>query len=183
VVAAARECFATKGVARTRMDDVAEAAGMARQNVYRYVSGRDELVELAIVERLREFAETLVGQLDPHGGDLETSFVDHVIRSAMLGRQDAEFVYLTDALPRVTLNLLVGGPDAHETVRRAFEPLIRRAHAEGALRTDVSEDEMIYWLQGILTLITPRVDLDEAALRRMVEKFTLPALLKSEPGP
>ena len=50
IVRAARECFARVGVQRPRMEDVARGAGMSRQGVYRYVSGRDDLVELAIVE-------------------------------------------------------------------------------------------------------------------------------------
>jgi hypothetical protein len=78
----------------------------------------------------------------------------------------------------VELNLLVGSPEVREIVRDSFEPLLRRARTEGALRTDASEDEMIEWLQGVLTLLTPRTDLDEAALERLIEKFTLPVLLK-----
>jgi AcrR family transcriptional regulator len=178
VVVAARKCFAERGVARTRMDDVAEAAGMARQNVYRYVSGREELVELAVIERLREFQEQLLSDLDESAGDLPSAIVDHILRSVRIGRDDAEFLYLTDALPRVELNLLVGSPEVREIVRDSFEPLLRRARTEGALRTDASEDEMIEWLQGVLTLLTPRTDLDEAALERLIEKFTLPVLLK-----
>jgi AcrR family transcriptional regulator len=178
VVEGARKCFAARGVPRTRMDDVAEAAGMARQNVYRYVSGREELVELAVIERLREFQEQLLADLDESTGDLPSAFIDHILRSVRIGRGDREFLYLTDALPRVELNLLVGSPEVREIVRDSFEPLIRRARTEGALRTDASEDEMIEWLQGVLTLLTPRTDLDEAALRRIVEKFTLPVLLK-----
>lgn len=178
IVAATRGCFAAKGVARTRMDDVAEAAGMARQNVYRYVSGREELVELAIVERLREMAVELLAGLDAAAGDLRTAIVDHVIAAVKIGREDAEFLYLTDALPRVRLNLLVGGsPEVHAIVQETFDPLMKRARVEGALRTDVSEDEMVEWLQGILTLLAPRVDLDDASLRRKIEKFTLPVLL------
>jgi AcrR family transcriptional regulator len=178
VVAAARKSFADKGVARTRMDDVAEAAGMARQNVYRYVSGREELVELAVIERLREFQEHLLADLHESVGDLASAIIDHILRSVRIGRDDPEFLYLTDALPRVQLNLLVGSPEVREIVRESFEPLIGRARSEGALRTDASEDEMVEWLQGVLTLLTPRTDLGETALRRMVEKFTLPVLLK-----
>ena len=182
VVEGARRCFAARGVARTRMDDVAEAAGMARQNVYRYVSGREELVELAIIERLREFRDRLLTGLDVSASDLPSAIVEHVIASIRTGREDPEFLYLTDALPRLRLNLLVGGPESHEIVRQSFEPLIRRARMEGALRTDASEDEMVEWIQGTLTWLTPRTDLDETALRRMIEKFTLPVLLKRPPA-
>jgi AcrR family transcriptional regulator len=179
VVVAARKCFADRGVTRTRMDDVAEAAGMARQNVYRYVSGREELVELAILERVREFTEQLVADLDESTGDLGTAITEHVIAAINVGREDPEFLYLTDALPRLRLNLLVGGTEVHAFVRETMEPLMRRARVEGALRTDASEDEMIQWIQGVLTLLAPRIDLDAGTMRRMLERFLLPVLLKS----
>ena len=46
------------------------------------------------------------------------------------------------------------------------------------LRTDVSEDEMIEWLQGVLTFLAPRPDLVGQRLRRMIDKFVASGVLK-----
>jgi hypothetical protein len=54
VIAAARECFSRAGVEATRMEDVARRAGISRQHLYRFVSGRAELLELAFLERLHD---------------------------------------------------------------------------------------------------------------------------------
>jgi len=180
IVAAARQCFARKGVDRTRMEDIAAAAGMTRQNVYRYASGRDELVELALVECTREFAIILRDRLDPDLCDVREGFIDQLSAAVSLGRESPEFVALTGALPRLRLNLLVGGPDVHITVRDSFGPLLKRARLADMLRTDVSEDEMIEWLQGVLTFLAPRPDLVGQRLRRMIDKFVASGVLKPD---
>jgi AcrR family transcriptional regulator len=180
VVAAARRCFSAKGVGQTRMDDIAAEAGMARQNLYRYVAGRDELVELAIIECTREFAANLRARIAPDIADLRAAIIDQIIASVMMGRDSKEFVHLTGALSRLRLNLLFGGTAVHNTVLASFDPLLKRARVADMLRTDVSEDEMIEWLQGILTFLAPRVDLDGEPLRRMIDKFAASTLLDAE---
>jgi len=56
---AARECFLSKGVGKTTMDDVARAAGEKRQLVYRLFLDRRELVEAAINARVAEIADEI----------------------------------------------------------------------------------------------------------------------------
>jgi AcrR family transcriptional regulator len=177
IVAAARQCFAKRGVDRTRMEHVAAAAGMTRQNVYRYASGRDELLELAIVECIREFALVLRDNVDPDVSDVREGFIDQLSAAVSMGRDSPEFVALTDALPRLRLNLLVGGPEVHPIVRYSFGPLLKRARLADMLRTDVSEDEIIEWLQGVLTFLAPRPDLVGERLRRMIDKFVASSVL------
>src|SRR6516165_12705977 len=80
IVGAARECFASAGVQRTRMEDVARGAGLSRQAIYRYVSGRDDLVELAIVERCREFADELSAAIDAEPPDVIEAMIDLMLR-------------------------------------------------------------------------------------------------------
>jgi AcrR family transcriptional regulator len=151
---------------------------MTRQNVYRYASGRDELVELAIVECTREFAEELRRRPRQHDADVREALIEQFNAAVQLGRGSAEFVALTGALPRLQLNLLVGGRDVRATVRDSFTPLLKCARMSDALRSDVSEDEIVEWLQGVLTFLAPRTDLVRERLRRVIEKFVVASLLK-----
>jgi AcrR family transcriptional regulator len=180
IVRAARECFARVGVQRTRMEDVARGAGMSRQAVYRYVSGRDDLVELAIVERCREFAEDLMAATDPEPDDVLEAMIDLMLRLMKTGREDPEFVSLAEAMPRIRLNILLtsAGSPMHVVVGGCFEPLFIRAADQGLLRDDITRREMVEWLQGILTLFTPRADLDVSEIRRYLKEFALRCLLK-----
>ena len=180
IVTAARECFARLGVQRTRMEDVAKGAGVSRQAVYRYVSSRQDLVELAILERCGEFADELLAAADPNPSDVVEAMVDLTFKMIQAGREDEEFVNLAGAMPRVQLTLLLTSATSpmHAMVSRCFEPLFERAWKQGLLRDDLSRREMVEWLQGVLTLFTPRVDLDERDTRRYLREFAIRSLLR-----
>ena len=180
IVGAARECFASAGVQRTRMEDVARGAGLSRQAIYRYVSGRDDLVELAIVERCREFADELSAAIDAEPPDVIEAMIDLMLRLMKAGREDPEFVLLAEAMPRVRLNLLLtsAGSPMHAVVAGCFERLFEVASERGLLRDDITRREMVEWLQGILTLFTPRADLDVSETRRYLKEFALRCLIK-----
>jgi AcrR family transcriptional regulator len=53
ILQAAFRCVADLGLARTTMEDVARAAGVSRQTIYRYFSSKDQLV-MALVQREEE---------------------------------------------------------------------------------------------------------------------------------
>ena len=180
IVAAARQCFAHLGVQRTRMEDVATGAGMSRQGLYRYVSGRDDLVELAIMARCSEFAATLIAGTPDHPADVIDTMVDLTLRMVTLARDDEEFSYLAEATPRVRLNLLLSSADSpmHALVSACFEPLLTQAEDQGLLRIDATRREMTEWIQGLLTVLTPRIDQGASEQRRYVREFGIRGLLR-----
>jgi AcrR family transcriptional regulator len=179
IVAAARQCFAQYGVSKTRMDDVAKAARMPRPYLYEYVTGRAELVELALLERAREFADTLAAGVDLATDDVAGALLEALMASIQLARVDVEFAYLAEAISRVRLNLLLTGrrSPVHVAVRGVFDGLFERARERGVLRVDVSEEAMVEWLQGVMTWLTPRVDLEDEELRELLRGFAVPAVL------
>jgi AcrR family transcriptional regulator len=180
IVAAARQCFAQLGVQRTRMEDVASGAGMSRQGLYRYVSGRDDLVELAIMARCSEFAATLIAGTPDHPSDVIETMVDLTLRMVTLARDDEEFSYLAEATPRVRLNLLLASANSpmHALVSSCFEPLLTQAEGERLLRTDATRREMTEWIQGLLTVLTPRIDQGASEQRRYIRQFGIRGLLR-----
>jgi hypothetical protein len=44
------------------------------------------------------------------------------------------------------------------------------------LRTDVSVDAMVTWLQGVMTMLAGRSDLDEGSMHEVVNTFVVPSL-------
>jgi AcrR family transcriptional regulator len=178
IVNAAREAFARFGVHRTRMEDIAAGAGIPRQYLYRYVSSKEQLVELAVLERCREFSDHVLAQARAATEDLDTALVKVIIVCIVAGREDTEFAYLAEALPRERLNLILSGAGSpmHEYVKRCLAPLLDRARSEARLRTDVGDDAIIEWLQGQMTWLTPRADLDEAAMGQLLRDFALPSI-------
>src|SRR5438309_1116357 len=59
ILNAARGCFFRYGVGRTTMEDVANEAGIPRQYLYRFFSGREELVTAVASARFREIIDGL----------------------------------------------------------------------------------------------------------------------------
>lgn len=180
IVAAARRCFRRHGVAKTRMEHVAAEANLSRQTLYRYVSGRDDLVELALLERCREFSEELrpTGAIKPK--NLREQFVDLILASVKIGRDDDEFRYLTEALPQSRLSPLNTSQDSpmHGVVWDTFAPLIEAGRSADLLRPEASDHDIVEWLQGVIAFFAPRVDLDDTAQRRRIRLFVLPALFR-----
>lgn len=162
------------------MEHVAAEANLARQTIYRYVSGRDELVELALLERCREFSLKLRPAKAPKPKDLRGAFVDLILAAVEIGREDAEFRYLTEALPQSRLSPVSTSPDSpmHGFVWDAFAPLIECGRAAELLRTEASDHDLVECLQGVIAFFAPRVDLDETAQRRRIRLFVLPALFR-----
>ncbi len=180
-VAAARRCFRHDGVTNTTMEDIAREAGRSRQYLYRLVTGREQLIELALIDRAREFTDELARRaerLDPDR-DLRELFTDQIVFAASLGRDDPEFLRLAGALPRGRANHALTSSDSpfHGYTVRAFEPLFARAISEGSLRTEVTVDAMVDWLQGVLALLAGRNDLSAEEEHRLVREFVLPSLL------
>ena len=76
IVAAARQLFADNGVSRTRLEDVSAAVGISRQYLYRFVSGRDGLIELALLARCRELGAQLEARAHLDADDVTAAVAD-----------------------------------------------------------------------------------------------------------
>jgi TetR/AcrR family transcriptional regulator, cholesterol catabolism regulator len=179
VVAAARRCFAESGVAQTRMEHIAQRAGLSRPHLYSFVSSRAQLVELVALQRLHELGITLQERALEMDGDIAAAIVDQVIDTIALGGGDPEFSSLADAMSRPELNTMLtsGTSPVHMIAGNIFGPLLARAMAEGRLRSDVSIDAIVEWLQGIVALLAGRSDLTRDELRTMASRFVVRSLL------
>ena len=60
VLDAARRCFLHDGLRANTMEDIARAAQTSRQTVYKYFSGRRELIEAAVAVRIAELADDIL---------------------------------------------------------------------------------------------------------------------------
>lgn len=182
VVSAAREVFARYGIHRTRMEDIAAAAGIPRQYLYRYVASKEHLIELALLERCREFSEEILARTRASTKSPEQALVSAIVACVVAGRDDREFACLAEALSRTRLNLILSGSGSpmHTYVKRCLSPILERARSAGRLRTDATEDAVIDWLQGQMTWLTPRDDLDEGAMTKLLRTFVVASLF--QPG-
>jgi AcrR family transcriptional regulator len=179
IIASARRLFVENGVSRTRLEDVSTAVGISRQYLYRFVSGRERLIELALLERSRELGAQLEARARVDADDITEAVAEQVVAGAMIAH-DTEFSVLAAAMPRDQLNALLTSATSplHHINTRVFGPLFARAISDGLLRSDVSVDAMVTWLQGVMSMLAGRSDLDEASMHDLVDAFVVPSLFR-----
>jgi AcrR family transcriptional regulator len=179
LVAAARACFARQGVQKTRMGHVAEEAGMARQTTYDFVTGLDELVELAVLQRAREIAGLVTERIGRGPRKAADAMVEHLATLTELTRDDTEFAHIGDALSRGQALSWIGTSGRMQAILLDnLRPRFDQARRQGVLREDVPEPEMTAWIQTSLSSLLGRVDLSPQELRHTIRTFLLPALLR-----
>jgi len=125
------EVFNERGYDGASMDDLARRLGIAKSAIYHHVSGKEELLRLALdraLDGLWEVAERVRDMKGPAIRRLET-----LVREAVL--------VLVDRLPYVTLLLRVRGNTATERAaldrRRAIDALVASLVAEAAADGDL----------------------------------------------
>lgn len=163
ILDAAGRCFATHGVERTSVADVAREAGCSRQTVYRYFSDR---------------------------ASLQHAFVDR--EALRLGaRLEAELVAVTDPRERVlvAVQLALRAVRADPLLRAWFSGGNAERAAESAARSPVlvrlarpvlgdgASDDAARWLVRVVLSLLTLPGGDDAQERALLERFVLPVVL------
>jgi len=171
VLAAARECFLRYGVRKTSMADIADAAS------------KSALVDAAVLARLTDMGELLRDILERTTG-FEEAAVEGSAAVVTTARTDPELTTLLEVTQGRHLTELTASSSAvmHHLVAELWRPLFDRGRAEGVLRTDVSDDQMVEWIRGVYLMLMLRSDLDAESDRAMVRTFLLPSLMKCCPA-
>jgi AcrR family transcriptional regulator len=152
VLAAAVRLFNARGYDATSMFDIAESLGITKSSVYHHVSGKEQLLRMAIdhaLDGLFEAAEEVKALDAPAIERLE-----QLIRRSVL--------VLADRLEFVTLLLRVRGNTGVEQQalrrRRVFDTqvteLVKQAQAEGGVRPDVDPATAARLLFGMVNSLT-----------------------------
>jgi AcrR family transcriptional regulator len=142
VLQAAEEVFSTQGLS-VPIDVIAARAGVGVGTVYRHFPTKEALFQAVVVARLEALvqrAKSLSTAADP--GAAMFTFV------AELARLAVEKKDLTDELARAGID----SDQVHLTIKDelegAFDLLLRRAQAAGAVREDVSSSDVTSLLMG-----------------------------------
>lgn len=152
VLSAAVRLFNANGYDFTSMFDIAEALGISKAAVYHHITGKEQLLRMAIDRALDGLFEVIdeVDALDAPAADR----LGELVRRSVL--------VLADRLPFVRLLLGVhGNTDAEQQAlkrRREFDArvtgLVARAQAEGGVRADIDPATAARLLFGMVNSLT-----------------------------
>lgn len=177
IVEAAEKCFGRWGIARTRMEDVAREAGVARPEIYQHFAGKDALLEAVIVRRIgigqQQLKETApvsgsVGDLLVHALIVA---IEHPGRKALAEDEQSQRL----------LPLMAGSTTIREAMARFWRPYLQYAVDEGELRDGLELEEVSEWLTFFVFIFTihPQLRPDPGLQQSYLRKFVVGSLLRS----
>lgn len=150
IATAAARCFSRWGVSRTRMEDIAKEAGIARPALYRYYAGKDELVLAVMVRHMHERATQLHARVKLKGpaGPL----LVEALRTGIVGGRDEAIpdVVLSEEVLHDTAKVVAESPAVFDAMSLYWRPYLEYAEQRGELRPDVDLDQAVRWLTFIV---------------------------------
>ena len=178
----AAECLLLKGYRETRMNHIAEMAGLSRAGLYKHFPTKDSIL-LELNKRLMDEALE-----DAKAVSASKDCSLDVIRNWLtkyLDYQQSNFVravMVADAQQA----LIPGGRatgEALEKVRKALATVIRRGIKAGEIRPDINAADMAYTLQGVVFSVKrnylaerPVIELSEMKHREMLVEVLVSGL-------
>lgn len=181
VLDAALDRFATFGIRRTTMDDIAAVAGIGRATVYRRFGGRDEIVRAVVLRELARFiaeVDAVVQAID----DPVERFTEGFVAMLRAARTNDLLRRMLDVEPQLVLPALtVEAGSAVALCREYLVGELGRSQVDGEIRADVDVEVVAELLVRLCQslLLTPNGVLDvddEAGLRRLARAYLAPAL-------
>lgn len=143
--------FITRGYDATSMEDLARATGLTKSSIYHHVSGKEELLRLAVAKAVNALFAVL--EEPPSCTGPAVARLEHVVR------RSADV--LVEQLPYVTLLLRVRGNTGAERWalgrRREFDKrlsaLVQAAIDEGDVRSDLDPRLVTRLLFGMVNSV------------------------------
>jgi AcrR family transcriptional regulator len=140
IIAAALESFTERGFAATRLDDIAERAGVTRGTLYLYFPGKEELFKAVIRQRIVPVLERGEGMMAA-GAAANTSTAE-LLTQLILSFPDLMLNASVSAIPKLIISEAGNFPDLarfylDEVIargRRLIKAILARGVARGEFR-------------------------------------------------
>lgn len=167
-------------VSKLTMEDVARAAGIARQTIYKHFNGRDDLLIELFVQQMEQNQHPVLRRLDeaPTPGALVTLFMTELrlARSYTLYNEVLDPAFA----PRMA-ELVFGSEKLLACCGSFWLPVLAEYEAAGVIRPGLDHRAVVRWLTyqqfWLLTHPTVLCDDDETLLD-YVREFVVAALLE-----
>ena len=182
ILDAAFRCFERYGVHRTRMEDVADEAGISRALLYRYFANRADLVDAVKVDRIQTLTAGLLDRIAAFD-DPEEALVEGMMLMVGAGRSAREILEFTDSPSAKFPDTIAQHADLiHRLSYEAWHPVVKKARAKKRLRPGFDEEAFSDWMSSLSFAFVFRREFDEGQLRHLLRSFAVPGLLADAPA-
>jgi AcrR family transcriptional regulator len=157
LVSAAVEYFQRYGVQRTRVEDIAGAAGLSGPNFYNYFPSRAALIDAVVMREVGRVVDQ-AGPTIHHTENLRNALIDGVVEIVEAFRANDVLMQLLRMTRHARLGDLGMEPSAfgHEMLVRLWQPGLDRARERGELRPNLRDEKTIAWLGSVIVLFILR---------------------------
>ena len=183
IVDAAETAITRWGLARTRIDDIAEEARCGRSTIYRYFGNRENVIVQVLLRRGRVFADVLLRRVDDIP-DPSDKIVEGVVLALKQIREDEllSSIFTAEVLPSAE-RLAEAAEPLFELASQVWVQLLRSdSRLARSLRPDVSPERAAEWILRIMLsyLAVPLHSNGARTLRRDLRLLLLPALVATK---
>lgn len=182
VVDAAEAIVRERGAAALRLDSVADAVGLHRSSVYRYVDSKEELLTAVVVQVSLRVGREVIAALG--ATTRPDRFLVDGLAMAMAriatepGLRSLMAPTSSEAMARVGTRAMLDG------VRPLVEPLFGSAAEQGLLRPEVTTEDALRWVLVVASGLfrVPELVPDTEELTRLLELMLVPVLFRDRPA-
>ena len=172
VIDATQECVNRLGLDRTKVDDIAEVAGISRATLYRRYGNKDAILEALIGEQVGPAAQAAIGILMAREGGIAQRIELALVRGVLEMPRQPWLENVFEATSHTQGQALF-----HATYRQRIRAVLHLLLKEPGIRTGLDLEATLSWfLRELLALLAMR-PCDEATLRRHIRCFILPVFV------
>lgn len=180
IVDAAAACFQRWGIARTRIEDIAQEVGIARPHIYRHFDSKEAIIHAVVLREIRHHHARLARRF-PLRGPSEPLILGCLVSGIFDAARDPDTAFLVcaDGAP-ITAGMLASSPEIVGEVARHWTPLLEYARTRGELRDDVDIPAATRWLSFLefSHLAVPELTPSREVLIDQFRAFVIPSLLR-----
>lgn len=184
IVDGARTCFERFGIEKTTIEDIAKAAGVSRPTVYKFFTGKMEIVDYIGFGELEKIQDELRTRVKRHTNFAEM-VTEAVLSSVKVAAENPYVRRFVEDLEVTAHSQLPSSPYQLQAQHR-WESVLRRARDNGELAKDLKVEEVVEWLsrnQVMLLRTIDQVAANEDHIRHMVRRFVVEPLLADRGSP
>lgn len=178
IIEAAVACFRRQGVEATRMEDIADEAGLQRPNLYRYFPTKGAVIRGAIIQEMHATHEVRRKEVELDGPVAPLLVKSLAIGLEMAQKNEIIAFNLSKGAVDLTLDMLAGDDLVLTAEAEYWQPLLAHGRRRKELRPGLTDERIIRWFLSnqFSFLDRPRM-FDDGGMRSWIEDFVVPAVL------